>query len=488
MDEKLLIRVDKCIERFQMLAPRERVVVGCSGGADSMCLFDALARGLPRLALSLVAVYVDHSLRSETRADQEAVASLARACGAEYVYTRVDVPARVRATGESVQEAARYLRYRELERVADEVGATRIAVGHTRTDQAETVLLQLIRGTGSRGLAGIAPVNGRVVRPLLDISREEARAYCLSRGIQFVDDPSNASDAYLRNRVRMELLPLLAGYNPGVEEHLARLADILREEEALLAGLVDEVAGKLFEPVHDGLVSQGTPVGVKVAGDQLLAEPRAIARRLIRRAYASVRGDERGLGFDHVERILAGAARRDGTWVIGCFGGIEVRNEYGSLLFLKREERVAAEQPVTKELQVPGETPVEALGVTVRASFERGDGDGAGLADVGQTLEERLGDVPLENLSARLDWERLKPPLIVRNRRPGDRLQPVGLEGSKKVKDILIDAKVPRRLRDRVPVIEDREGVIWVVGYALAERARASKNSREILRLIVDEA
>ena len=298
MGQHTLSSVEKCIQRFDMLKPGDRVVVACSGGADSICLLDVLARGLPHLSLSLVAVYVDHGLRKDTRPDQEAVMRLARACGAEYVHTEVDVPARVQATGESVQEAARHLRYRVLERVADERGAVRIAVGHTRTDQAETVLLQLLRGTGPKGLAGIAPVYGRVIRPLLGISREEARAYTLSRGIEFVDDPSNASDAYLRNRVRMELLPLLAEFNPGIEQHLAQLADILREEEALLAAWVEEVAGELFDfagdltsevsgnLTRDQASEQGEDGAseVRITGASLLREPRALARRLVRRA------------------------------------------------------------------------------------------------------------------------------------------------------------------------------------------------------------
>lgn len=501
MGSELLRRVVKCIERFGMLAPGDRVVVGCSGGADSTCLLDVLARGLPHFALSLVAVYVDHGLRQETRAEAEAVAGLARACGAEYVYARVDVPGRVRETGESVQEAARLLRYRELEQVADETGAARIAVGHTRTDQAETVLLQLIRGTGPKGLAGIAPVHGRVIRPLLEVSREETRAYCLSRGLTFVDDPSNATGAYLRNRVRLELMPLLARYNPGVEEHLARLADIVREEEALLDALVDQAAARLLKPVEGGFCS-----GVQVDGALLLSEPRAIGRRLIRRAHARVRGDERGLSFEHVEKILEGAARRAGTSVIGCFGGVEVRSEYGRLLFLKPggepgggsgldttsgtprhregEGRAhaaqAGENAWEQELRVPGETRVEALGITVRTWFESEEDPGQGpRAAEGGNPEAR-------EVSARLDWERLKRPLVVRSRRPGDRLQPAGLSGTKKVKDILIDAKVPRRLRESVPIIADGDGVVWVVGHTLAQRARPSPESAKIMRIAVE--
>lgn len=473
MSEQVLSRVEETVKRFGMLAPFERVVVGCSGGADSTCLLHVLAKGIPQLSLSLVAVYVDHGLRKGTENEQERVMRLARACGAEYLSTRVDVPGRVEATGESVQEAARILRYQALRRVADEVGATRIAVGHTLTDQAETVLLQMLRGTGPKGLAGIAPVKGEIVRPLLGVSRAQTEGYCALHGLEYVDDPSNESGVYLRNRVRKELLPVLAGLNPGVERHLAQLADILREEDALIEAMVVEESKKLFTPVE----GEWMP-GVRVSGSELLRAPRGLARRLVRRAHGTVRGDERGLGFDHVERILAAAARKEGTRVIGRFGGVEVRNEYGELLFLPCDDMdgpdAPVRPPVRQRLAVPGETLVDGLDVTIRASLLRAKGE----VPVDQCL-------PGPN-RAHLDWRRVSPPLVVRSRLPGDRLQPAGRTGVRKVKDILIDAKVPRRLREKVPIVEDGEGIVWVVGYALAERVKVREESEEILCLRVD--
>ena len=247
MSDDLLSRVGETVKRFGMLAPNERVVVACSGGADSTCLLHVLARGLVHLSLSLIAVYVDHGLRPGTEKERALVERHARALGAAYACVRVDVPARVEATGESVQEAARILRYQALQRVAEERGATRIAVGHTLTDQAETVLLNLLRGAGPRGLAGIAPVMGLVVRPLLAVSRAETEAYCVCHRLEYVDDPSNESDIYLRNRLRRELMPALAWLNPGAERHLAELADIMREEDALIEALVDRRAAELVD-------------------------------------------------------------------------------------------------------------------------------------------------------------------------------------------------------------------------------------------------
>lgn len=474
MSDDLLSRVGETVKRFGMLAPNERVVVACSGGADSTCLLHVLARGLVHLSLSLIAVYVDHGLRPGTEKERALVERHARALGAAYACVRVDVPARVEATGESVQEAARILRYQALQRVAEERGATRIAVGHTLTDQAETVLLNLLRGAGPRGLAGIAPVMGLVVRPLLAVSRAETEAYCARHRLEYVDDPSNESDIYLRNRLRRELMPALARLNPGAERHLAQLADIMREEDALIEALVDRRAPELVTRVEEDGAE-----GVRLPGPALLEAPRGLARRLVRRAYSMARGDERGLDFDHVERILAGAARREGTVILGRFGGVEVWNEYGELYFWPAGAAPRPSGPKSLEAQVkrtkldiPGETFVAELGVTIRAELTREKPD--------------EGTVSPGEKAAYLDWSRVSPPLFARPRLPGDRLQPAGRSGVKKVKDLLIDAKVPRRFREKVPVVEDREGIVWVAGCALAERVRVRAESQEFLRLCVE--
>lgn len=464
-----------------MFFPGQRVVVGCSGGADSSCLLHVLARGLPDLSLSLTAVYVDHGLRPDTRAEQEWVERLAGRCGAEYVLARVDVASRVRATGESVQEAARALRYGALRKVATTRGAPKIAVGHTRTDQAETVLMQALRGAGLRGLSGIAPVWEDVVRPLLWISRQEAREYCREHGLEFVEDPSNASDRYTRNRIRNHLFPLLQTLNPGAERHLAQLAEIAREEDAFIAREMERHAGWLLQ------VEEGGPAGergrtVTIDGQALAGLPLAIARRLVRRAYAIASGDEKGLDFDHVERVLERAAERRGSFVVIQAGGVVVRNEYGRLIFAFEAQLPGAGNPVERTweagpeaagtpLAVPGVTELPRFGVRIRAALVEGP-----------LARASAGAAPGPG-RAYLDWEKLTLPLVVRPRKAGDRLAPLGLAGSKKVKDILMDAKVPRRERERIPLVADAGGVVWVVGHALAERARAGDSSRTVLRL-----
>lgn len=460
----ILRRVEQCVERFAMFSPGDRVVVGCSGGADSTCLLHMLTEGLSRLRLECVAVYVDHGIRAGAADEARWVEERARSFGAQFALERVDVPARVARTGESVQEAARFLRYKALSRAMEAHRARRIAVGHTRSDQAETLLMQLLRGAGTKGLSGMAPVRGALVRPLLGIGRSETEAYCRSLGLSWLDDPSNEGTAYLRNRVRQELLPLLESYRPGVEARLAATAEILREEDHYLEEHVAAELKKIATP----LSSEG---GLVVKGEALSRLPLALARRAVRALLAQVEEEARSLPFDAVEAVLAFARERAGGGRRLELGPVQVVREYGDLHFLRanspHREETAPAPPV--ELAIPGSTQLPWAEAVIEASFHPAD----------------AGGIPYRGASAVMDWEKLLPPLVARRRRPGDRLQPLGMKGRKKVKDVLIDAKVPRRLRDRIPIVEDRKGVVWVAGYTLAERVRVTSGSRRLLKLEV---
>lgn len=476
--EEVARRVERYIRRFAMLSPGERVVVGCSGGADSTCLLHVLTQGLPKLGLECVAVYVDHGLRPEAGREAQWVEERARSFGAEFVLERVDVPARAGRTGESVQEAARALRYAALARVKERFGASRIAVGHTQSDQAETVLLQLLRGAGARGLSGIPPVRGEIVRPLLCVGRRETEGYCRAAGIDWLEDPSNRSPKYLRSRVRFELMPLLESLRPGVEARLAAAAEILRDEDRYLEEQVAKALEGRLRPAPEG-------GGLAVEGEALARMPVAIARRAVRAIAARVSEDARGLSLSDVEAVLALAQGKGGGGKRLELGPVCVVREYGDLHFLAAppaQEPRGSQTPV--ELAVPGRTALPWAGAIVEASLHSA-AQQAALGEAGKPFLPGAGHAPPRGALAVMDWEKLHPPLVARGRRPGDWLQPAGMKGRKKVKDLLIDAKVPRRLRERVAIVEDREGIVWVVGHALAERVRPGPGSRRLLRLAV---
>ncbi len=399
-------QVAATIRRGRLLSPEDHVLVALSGGPDSTALLAVLcalaARGL---VASVTACHVDHRLRPDSALDAAFCADLCEALSVTLVPVAVDV-----ARDENVQAAARRERYRALARVADERGATAIATGHTRSDQAETVLHRLLRGAGARGLASIPLRRGRIVRPLLERSRAEVLTYLEARGIQAHEDPSNRSPRYLRNRIRRDLLPQLEALAPGLERRLARTAALLRDDDRLLERLARRV-------VPGDTAS--APVG------PLRAAPLAVRRRALRRLWRAATGSRRGLGAEHVESLVA-LLRRRAPGSIDLPAGVVATVAYGRI-------ELAAALPDAR-----GAAPFEPIVV---------EGDGAYDLPGRGVLELRWA------ATSKPPW-----PLEVRTRRPGDRFRPAGGRGGKKLKAWLIDHKVPRARRDALVVVADRSG------------------------------
>jgi tRNA(Ile)-lysidine synthase len=387
--------------RRRLFGADDRVLAAVSGGPDSTAMLAALAaiRDAGGIA-ELRALHVDHGLRPGVA---EEAASAASAC------ERLGVPftsVRVRVAAGNLQAQARRARYAALRREADRVGATRIATGHTRTDQAETVLLRILRGAGARGLSGIPPRRGRIVRPLLDRGREEGLAWLAALGLPWREDPTNRSPRHARNRLRLEAWPVLAALAPSLERSLARVADLSRDDERALARRALAVAP-----------------GAAVPAAALRSEPRAVRRRVVRRLHAGASGLRSALTAAHVAAVLA-LCRRDRPGRLSLPGGVEARWRYGILEMCSPGAPPPSVDPVPVE--GPGRYVVPGLGLAVEV---RGEPGGAAAY-----------------------------PLLLRTRRPGDRFRPEGGRGSKKLKSWLIDRKVPREERDRLLVLADGAG------------------------------
>lgn len=382
--------------RRRLFGRSDRVLVALSAGPDSTALLAALAalREAGEIA-ALSALHVDHGLRPGSAADGECAAETCRRLGVPLTCVRVQV-----APG-NVQAEARRARYAALRAEAERVAATRIATGHTRTDQAETVLLRLLRGAGARGLAGIPPRRGMLVRPLIDRSRAEGLAYLAALGLAWCEDPTNATDHYARNRVRHHLLPAIARLTPSAERALARSADLLREDERALSA-----RARIAAP------------GAEVSLERLRAEPAAVRRRVVRRLWRRAAGGEGELGAQHVEAVL-GLLRHAAPGRVALPGAVEARCRYGRL---EVGSPAAPAVPVTPVV-VPGPGRWELLGRAASVRVSARD-------------------------PALLPW-----PLELRGRRPGDRFRPEGGVGAKKLKAWLIDRKVPRERRDGLLVL-----------------------------------
>jgi tRNA(Ile)-lysidine synthase len=431
-----------------MLAGGETVLVAVSGGADSVALLYILAQLAPAWRLGLSILHVDHQLRPDSWRDGEFVARIA---------ARVGVPAEVATVvvtpGGSLEASARIARYRALEAHASRQGAHRIAVAHTADDQAETVLMRLLEGAGARGLAGIPPVRGRVIRPLIAETRASLRAFLTELGVEWIEDPSNQDRRLLRNRIRHELLPLLAAsYNPAIVQALARTGRLVGAAASALERVASIELDRLGTMVADELV---LPLG------ELEALPREVAAEVLRLGAARVGGPvplrawaHRGLG-----RVLSHPAPRRPFSV----GGVMVEVSVGRIRLATRPAQVLA----AREIPVPGTVDLPEAGLVLESTL----------------IVEGECPISADAHHAVFDADALASPLIVRGRRPGDRLRPFGAPGTRRVKTLLLQAGLPRWERERVPLVQAGGELLWVGGIRRSDAAPVTSATRRVLRL-----
>ena len=450
------------IERHSLLSGGETVVVGVSGGADSTALLHVLSVLAPAYRLRLHVAHLHHGLRPEAEADAEFVARLAAGLGIPGTVERADVVALARAGKRSVEEAGRLARYDFFSRTARALGADRIAVGHTRDDQIETVLMRLLQGAPWELLAGMRPRRAGpppvVIRPLLAVPRAVLRAFLQSRGLAWREDPTNLDLSISRNHLRHVMLPALQDQHSAWPEVLWRTGETAQQ----CAQTLDRLAERLY-----GHLRNAGDGGVVLALDALRAVPSPLARRVLRRAASDAAGTSRPVPRVLEDRMLrAVATGRPGTEIAG--GGAVLRIGYGAV-----EIGPALPAPFRGEyrLDVPGEVRAAAFAAVFTAVLEP---------------PREPSDDPAE---AVLDAACAEPPLTVRAWRPGDVFRPLGLAGKKKVQDYFVDAKVPRWRRPRIPLVVDARGeMIWVVGHRIAEPCRVRPQTQAILRLRVRPA
>lgn len=455
----LLDQVDRFIRENDLLAPGELVLVGLSGGVDSI----VLAHVLHRLGFEVHAAHVNYGLRGEASDDDEA---FVRTWCREQTpplpidVVHLDAKARAEAEDQSLQEAARDLRYRYFAERAQECSLTRVAVGHHRDDQAETLLLNLVRGSGLGGLAGMAPTrpmrfdaNCMLIRPLLPIGREAIEAYAREQDLAWRTDASNRSRAYRRNVIRHEVLPLIEEHFEGATENIAQAADRVR---SYLENTVQVALQKRFNRV-----SSECEAGGQLDIERLCKEPPVWRQRLILEALARwlPEAPRRASVAESVEALLdAQVGRR-----VELPGGV-VWRERDALRIVPTSAHPERVAPRT----VPWNTPVDVPGGTVQ--IER-------LPDVPEALDSGSPHVAVA------DADRLDMPLAVRSWQPGDRIRPLGMSGTKTVSDLLTDEQVPPHERPGVLVLCAGERIVWVVGHRLAHDVRIRPETTRAARL-----
>ena len=464
---ELLDRVRQTIRRHDLARAGTRVVVALSGGSDSVALAHLLI-ALDRtgeLTVSALA-HLNHQLRPAANDDEQFCSEVARALERPFIAERADVGAIARAEQRSLEDAGRAARYSFFSRALAQSGAEVVALGHTRDDQAETFLLRLLRGAGARGLAAMHPRRDVIIRPVIDCRRADLRAFLDARQISFVHDESNEDVNIPRNRVRAELLPLLAQrFNPAIVEVLASEADVAREEWRWMDGLAEEFAAR---------VSRSTGQQWRIDAAALNAAPLALARMVAQRALTAL-SSGRSVSLAHVEEVLR-LCREGGAPV--DLPGQRVEREREEVVLTSRVEprsrkrgkgRGNAENIFCYPLSIPGEVRLDQAGCLVTAETARVLPAGAKLAS---------GAIATVQLSSSAG------PLAVRNRRPGDRFRPLGAGGWKKVQDFFVDRKIARHRRDSVPIVVDEsDRIIWIAGHGIDERFRVRDPAQAVVIL-----
>jgi tRNA(Ile)-lysidine synthase len=462
--EEFFQKVKKIIGKYFMLSGRERVLIALSGGPDSVCLLHILKKLQEEFRLDLQSLYVDHGLRpGEAVCEIEFCKDLCAKFNLPFLTKKIDVKFYAREKKLNIQEAARELRYRAFEETGRELNAEKIALGHTSDDQAETLLMRLLRGTGPAGLSGIPPVRGKFIRPLIEVQRREIEQYLGEEKIDFIVDSSNLKRDYLRNDIRLSLMPRIKEINPNIVDTLSRTASIFREEERYFEILVTKALMKLM--------SRKTNSRIELFLSPLAAMEKMILRRTLRRAIDETAG-LRGINFIHIEDIIELVKKGKPGDRLYLPHGIRAIKSYSTLI-------LTSEPPVrlgVYSLEVPGEIVLKEAGMLIRATIQES-----------HELEEDLVPAPESRLStaAIFDADRLIFPLEVRPRKEGDFFYPLGFGKKKKLQDFFVDEKVPRDERDAIPLIVSAEDIVWVVGYRGDDRFKVTDKTEKILKLEV---
>jgi tRNA(Ile)-lysidine synthase len=456
----LLAHVKDTIRKYRLLKRGDRVVVAVSGGPDSVCLLNMLS-ALKEFELDLHIAHLDHMFRGkESEADARFVKGLAKKLGIPAAIEAIDVPAFCRERGLSAQAGAREVRYGFLARVAEQTGAGCIATGHTATDQAETFLMRMLRGAGVSGLSAIPPKRDNIIRPLIETTRDEVMDHLRANGIEFVTDSSNRKTVYTRNRIRMNVLPVLRHFNPRIVETLAHEAALLRDENEAIEAHLATLAKDLFMR-EDGVLSIQRP--------GLITLPIGFQRRMFRHAVDLIGEETPALSMVQIDEALAFmAAARTGR-ALRLPSGLRIEREYDRFILSASE----GSGRFAYTLAVPGATAVSDLGIRVEIVLEG--------------RPEQASEIKNYRWQALFDYDKMKPVLTLRSRKPGDRFHPAGMGGrSKKLQDYLVDMKVPRRRRDTVPLLCSGDDILWVVGYRTDERFIVNSRTKRVLIVRVE--
>ena len=471
-------KVKDFLEENHMIERGDTVVAGLSGGADSVCLVLLLKQLQEEVDFTLVAVHVEHGIRgAESRRDAAFARTLCEREQILFLMYEVDAPGYAKVTHQTLEEAARELRYQCFEKACESCGADKIAVAHHADDCAETMLFHLSRGTGIRGLCGITPVRERIIRPLLIVTRKEIEQYLEARSQEYCTDSTNLDTAYTRNRIRHKVLPELTAINARAVEHMVRTAGYLEDVCDYLEEAAWE-AGK--ESICEIREDDGQIKEIQIRKDKFVDLHPVLQKNLIHQLLGTMAGSRKDITARHMQSVLALFAQQVGKWINLPYQ-LQAKRTYDGITIRKtdtmgkNDEKSGVSQTVHTVQAVALPTPGEWICP-----------DGSRITTRVFPFYGNFQEIPEKTYTKWFDYDKIKSTVFVRNRRPGDYLQTVRTGGKKKLKDFLIDAKIPQEERDKLLLLADESHILWIIGYRISEFYKVTEQTKRVLEICVD--
>ena len=468
----MLQKVINYIDQYNMFHNGDKVIVALSGGPDSMCLVHILNKLQERYNIKLYAAHVNHCLRgAEADADEEYVRGFCKNANIDFYSKRIDINELARITNTSTETAGREARYAFFNELKEKLGANLIALAHNANDQAETILMRIIRGTGMEGLRGIRPVrDGIYIRPILILTREEIEEYCRINKLNPRIDKSNFEKIYNRNKIRLELIPYLQeNFNKDILNTVNRLSEIISKDQDYL----EEVAEKKYKEYC-------SIIGEKIGLDQqLINEHEAIVTRVIRRALKDIKGDLKNIELVHINEIMELFSMGTGK-MITLPEGIIAEKVYTEIYFYKKKgnnlsNELKDEIIIFDKEKFQQPSIVKAIdGMNVKISLRI-------------VTKDEVVDFSQDPYKKYFDYDKINRYISIRTRQEGDRFTPYGMKGSKKLKDLFIDLKIPKEERNTLPLVCFDKEIAWIVGYRVSNKYIVTKNTNYILEIKIEK-
>ena len=471
----MLQKVVEFVDKHYMIKKGDKIIVALSGGPDSICLIHILNKLKDKYGIQLYAAHVNHCLRGkDSDGDESYAEEFCKSLGIEFFSKRIDINEMAERLNMSSETAGREARYNFFDELRESLGADKVALAHNLNDQAETVLMRIIRGAGIEGLQGIKPIrDGIYIRPILSLSRSEIEQYCEDNNLNPRTDKSNFENIYNRNKIRLELIPYIEkNFNKDIINTLNRLSGIVSKDNEYLESVARE-------KYLSYCICKENSVTVRSG---LLKEKESIVSRVIRKALSELKGDLKNIELVHINDIIELFTMGTGKEV-HLPGGIHAENIYGDInIYIYKHRKVMLGREVKESYmildkssdvnEIPSIKFINEIDVTISIR----------LMEKGENIN--FGE---DTLKRYFDYDKIRRSISLRHRREGDRYTPYGMKGSKKIKDLFIDLKIPKDERDSIPLICFDEEIAWVVGYSVSNNYSVTKNTNNILEIKVEK-